>query len=216
MPQVIPAIVAFAGTTVGAFALQLGGSLLLSAVASKLARKDVAKATMQGRTVSVRSPAASRRIVYGRARAGGTIVYIESRAGADREDGTLDLVIVLSGRPVRQIGAVYFDGEMAADAAGVSLGRFAGFLSVQKQYGYEVDSPFSVLRAVSGGKWTAAHRMQGCAAVHISLTFSPDVYPSGIPNISVDMEGRNDIFDPRTGTTGYSENPALCLANYMA
>lgn len=216
MPQVIPAIVAFAGTTVGAFALQLGGSLLLSAVSSKLARKDVAKATMQGRTVSVRSPAASRRIVYGRARAGGTIVYIESRAGADKEDGILDLVIVLSGRPVQSIGAVYFDGEVALDAAGAAQGRYAGFATVQKQYGTETSSALSTLIAVSGGKWTAAHRMQGCAAIHVSLTTSPDVYPSGIPNISVDIEGRNDIFDPRTGTTGYSENPALCLANYMA
>ena len=216
MPQVIPAIVAFAGTTVGAFALQLGGSLLLSAVSSKMARKDVAKATMQGRTVSVRSPAASRRIVYGRARAGGTIVYIESRAGADKEDGILDLVIVLAGRPVQSIGAVYFDGEMAINAAGAAQGRYAGFATVQKQYGTETSSALSTLISVSGGKWTAAHRMQGCAAIHVSLTTSPDVYPSGIPNISVDMEGRNDIFDPRTGTTGYSENPALCLANYMA
>jgi hypothetical protein len=220
VPQVIPAIVAFAGTTVGAFALQLGGSLLLSAVSSKLARKDVAKATMQGRTVSVRSPAASRRIVYGRARAGGTIVYIESRAGADKDDGILDLVIVLAGRPVRTIGAVYFDGEMALDAAGVAQGRYAGLATVQKQYGTETSSAFSALIAASsrkvGSKWTAEHRMQGCAAIHVSLTTSPDVYPSGIPNISVDIEGRNDIFDPRTGTTGYSENPALCLANYMA
>jgi hypothetical protein len=216
VPQVIPAIVAFAGTTVGAFALQLGGSLLLSAVASKMARKDVAKATMQGRTVSVRSPAASRRIVYGRARAGGTIVYIESRAGADKEDGILDLVVVLSGRPVQSIGAVYFDGEMAINAAGAAQGRYAGFATVQKQYGTETSSALSTLISVSGGKWTAAHRMQGCAAIHVSLTTSPDVYPSGIPNISVDMEGRNDIFDPRTGTTGYSENAALCLANYMA
>jgi hypothetical protein len=216
LPQVIPAIVAFAGTTAGAFVLQLGGSLLLSAVASKLARKDVAKATMQGRTVSLRAPAASRQIVYGRARKGGTIVYIESRAGAGKEDGILDLVIVLSGRPVRTIGAVYFDGEVALNAAGAAQGRYAGFATVQKQYGTETNSPFSTLIASSGGKWTAAHRGQGCAAIHISLTFNTDVYPSGIPNISVDIEGRNDIYDPRTGTTGYSENPALCLANYMA
>jgi hypothetical protein len=173
----------------GAFALQLGGSLLLSAVSSKLARKDVAKATMQGRTVSVRSPAASRRIVYGRARAGGTIVYIESRRGADKEDGILDLVIVLSGRPVQSIGAVYFDGEMAINAAGAAQGRYAGFATVQKQYGTETSSALSTLISVSAtsGKWTAEHRMQGCAAIHVSLTTSPDVYPSGIPNISVDM-----------------------------
>jgi hypothetical protein len=216
LAPVISAIGAFAGTTLGGIVLKIGGSLLLSAAASKLARKDVAQATMQGRTVSVRAPAASRRVIYGRARTGGTIVYAESRAGADKADGTLDLVIVLAGRPVHSIGAVYFDGEVAINAAGAPQGRYAGFASVQKQYGTEAGSAFSTLIAASGGKWTAAHRLQGCAAIHVSLTFNPDVYPSGIPNISVDIEGRNDIFDPRTGTTGYSENPALCLANYMA
>ena len=210
------AIGAIGSTTLGAFALRMTGSLLLSGFASKLARKDVAKSTMQGRTVSMRSPAASRRFIYGRARAGGTITYMESRAGAGKEDGTIDLVIVLTTRQVQKIGAVYFDGEVAIDAAGAPQGRYAGFATVQKQYGTETSSPFSTLISASGGKWTANHRMQGCAAIHISLIFSPDVYPSNIPNISVEIEGRNDIFDPRTGTTGYSENPALCLANYMA
>jgi len=32
----------------------------------------------------------------------------------------------------------------------------------------------------------------------------------------VDLEGKNDIWDPRTQASVYSENPALCLADYMA
>ena len=32
----------------------------------------------------------------------------------------------------------------------------------------------------------------------------------------VDLEGKDDILDPRTGTRGYSENPAHCLADYLA
>ena len=221
MPFLAP-VFAFIGTTlaaggIGAFALRLGASLLLSAASSALARKDTAQATMQGRTVSVREPVGSRRIVYGRARAGGTIVYMNTRTGDDGiSDSALDLVIVLAGHRVKTIGAVYFDGEMAIDAAGVPQGRFAGYVGLRKNYGTETGGAFPFLREKSPDMWTSSHQLSGCAAVYILLVFNPDVYPTGIPNISVDIEGRDDIFDPRTGTSGYSENAALCLANYMA
>ncbi|MFD2101870.1 phage tail protein [Tabrizicola soli] len=64
-------------------------------------------------------------------------------------------------------------------------------------------------------KWTAAHRLAG-AALYLRLTYDPDAFPGGIPNITVDIEGKDDVLDPRSGTRGYSENPALCLADYLA
>ena len=221
MPFLAP-VFAFIGTTlaaggIGAFALRLGASLLLSAAASALARKDTAQATMQGRTVSVREPVGSRRIVYGRARAGGTIVYMNTRTSGDITESALDLVIVLAGHRVRSIGAVYFDGELAINAAGVPQGRFAPNLCyVGKQLGSEGGSMLGSLLYNSPDLWTPAHRLFGCAAIEITLYFNADVYPTGIPNISVDIQGRDDIFDPRTATYGYTENAALCLANYMA
>ena len=217
MPFLAPVFAILTGGGLGAFVLRLGASLLLSAASSALARKDTAQATMQGRTVSVREPVGSRRIIYGRARAGGTIVYMNTRTGDDGiSDSALDLVIVLAGHRVKTIGAVYFDGEMAIDAAGVPQGRFAGYVGLRKNYGTETGGAFPFLREKSPDLWTASHRLSGCAGVYILLVFNPDVYPTGIPNISVDIEGRDDIFDPRTGTSGYTENPALCLANYMA
>ena len=54
-----------AAGSIGAFALKLGGSLLLSAASSALMRKpDAAASTIQGRTVSAREAAAARRIIY--------------------------------------------------------------------------------------------------------------------------------------------------------
>ena len=220
MPFLAP-VFAFIGTTlaaggIGAFALRLGASLLLSAVAAKMARKDTAQATMQGRTVSVREPVGSRRIIYGRARAGGTIVYMNTRTANGVTEAELDLIIVLAGHRVRTIGAVYFDGEIAFDAAGVAQGRFAGWTGMEKRYGTEAGGAFPSLVARSPGLWTPDHRLSGCAVVLISMGFNADVFPTGIPNIAVDIEGKDDIFDPRTGTFGYTENAALCLADYMA
>jgi len=58
--------------------------------------------------------------------------------------------------------------------------------------------------------------LAGCAAIYLRLTYDPDAFPSGIPNITVDMEGKDDILDPRIGARGYTENAALCVADYMA
>jgi len=36
-----------------------------------------------------------------------------------------------------------------------------------------------------------------------------------MPTLSFVVKGKNDIFDPRTSTRGYTTNPALCIADYM-
>ena len=37
----------------------------------------------------------------------------------------------------------------------------------------------------------------------------------GIPEISFVVQGKNDIFDPRSGASGYSNNAALVIADYL-
>lgn len=212
------AISAIGATAIGSFALKLAGSLLLSAASSALMGGAKTDETMQGRTVSVREPVAARRIIYGRARVGGTIVFMTTRtgAGSDRPNNELHMVIVLAGHRVRSIGAVYLNGELAINAAGAAQARFAGNIGLEKHLGVGTDAPFSYLRSISAGEWTTAHRLVGCAAIAISFNYDPEIYPSGIPNVAVDVEGCDEIYDPRSLTTGYSENPALCLAHYMA
>lgn len=65
-------------------------------------------------------------------------------------------------------------------------------------------------------RWTEEHRQRGCAHVYMKLTFDNDIYPNGIPDISFLVRGKNDIYDPRTETYGYTENAALCIADYLA
>jgi len=64
-------------------------------------------------------------------------------------------------------------------------------------------------------EWTANHRLRGCAYLYCRLAFNTDAYPNGVPNISVDITGKNDIYDPRDTLTKYSNNWALCVADYM-
>jgi hypothetical protein len=219
MPFIVTAVTAIAGAISGVLAaggmgaalLRIGGTLLLSYAAQALMPKP--QTTMQPRTVTIREPVVPRDLVYGRTRKGGVIVFLHS-SGSDNK--FLDLVIVLATHRVKSIGAIYFEGEVAVNAAGTAQGRWAGKVLVEKKLGAANQSAFAGLKAALPDKWTENHRLRGCAAIRLRLTYDQDAFPGGIPNITVDLEGKNDIWDPRTQTAVYSENPALCLADYMA
>ena len=219
MPFIVTAVTAIAGAIsgvlaaggIGAALLRIGGTLLLSYAAQALMPKP--QTTMQPRTVTIREPVVPRDLVYGRTRKGGVIVFLHS-SGSDNK--FLDLVIVLATHRVKSIGAIYFEGEVAVNAAGTAQGRWAGKVVVEKKLGAANQTAFAGLKAALPDKWTENHRLRGCAAIRLRLTYDQDAFPGGIPNITVDIEGKDDIWDPRTQTAGYSENPALCLADYMA
>lgn len=128
----------------------------------------------------------------------------------------LYLVLALAAHRVKSIGAIYFDGELAIDAAGAVQPRWAGFVRVEKALGEADQSAFPLMRQDLPALWTERHRMRGVAGISLRLTFNNDAFPGGLPNISCDVEGKDDILDPRTGLRGWSENPALCVADYMA
>lgn len=231
MPPVVIGAVALGGAAIAAggvaaafaaggligFAANFGASMLLSGAASALMPKpslgSVAQMDLKSRTVSVREPVMPREMVYGRTRKGGVITFLHATGERDQD---LHLVIVLAAHRIKSIGAVYFEGEMAVDAAGVAQGRWAGKVTVDKRLGRSDQSAFAGLMAAAPELWTPAHRLAGCAALYVKLTYGGDVFPGGIPNITVDLEGKDDIYDPRTGHRGYTENAALCIADYMA
>lgn len=195
--------------------VKIGASLLLSAASRALMPSP--DQGLQGRTVTVREPVMPRDMVYGQARKGGTIVFMQSGVGSGGTvDEDLHLVIVLAAHQVHAIGGIYFNGELAADFYGTAVGRYSGWLEVHKTLGGANQPAFARLMQYFPAQWTAAHQLKGCAAIYLRLVANPDVYPQGIPNITVDMFGKNDVLDPRSGLTGYSENAALCLADYMA
>lgn len=192
--------------------VQLGGSLLLSAASKALMPQP--DTSLRGRTITARQPVMPRDIAYGQVRKGGTIVYMDV-TGATSE--FLDLVIVFTTHKISAYGGVYFNGQMVfAPGSTTPVGQYYGFAWIEQRLGDANQPSLTVLTANSGGKWTANHRLRGCAHLWIRLQYDPNVYPNGIPNITVDLAGKNDVYDPRTGTYVFTENPALCLADYMA
>jgi Putative phage tail protein len=56
--------------------------------------------------------------------------------------------------------------------------------------------------------WTANHRGQGVAYLLCEFWYNETSYPSSLPSVTAVVRGAK-LFDPRTGTTAFSENPAL-------
>ncbi len=223
LAPVFAAISTFAASSVLAgFAVKIGTSLLLSAAASALTPKpklpSQSSAALQGRDVTIRQAVASCELVYGRARKGGVIVFLHSQASLGEPTlNELHMVIVFASHQVRSIGNIYFDGELAIPAGWFEgAGRFSRACNVVRANGAPDQTAFPDMPAAVPGLWTAQHRLRGQAAIWIRLYHYPDIYPSGIPNITADIEGKNDILDPRSGLRGYSENAALCVADYMS
>ena len=56
-------------------------------------------------------------------------------------------------------------------------------------------------------------RAQGVAKIICEFTFNDTAFPSGIPNVTAVVRGAQ-VYDPRTSTTAWSDNPAL-LARHV-
>ncbi len=213
-----------AAQAIGLGVLRLGGSLLLSAAAKALTKKPGESGALnaQDRMVTVRQPVAPREIVYGRVRKGGVIVFLHTSAqpvfnAPDAQNGRLNLIVVFAQGPVRKIGNIYLDGELAVDDGQTTgTGRFGMGVQVERALGGRDQFAFPGLRGELPDLWTIDHRLRGLAAVRLALAWDVNRFPNGLPNITADIEGKNDILDPRTGVRGYTENPPLCLADYMA
>ncbi len=169
--------------------------------------------TLSGRTVTVRDPVAARQIIYGQAKVGGVIVFAGA-SGANNE--YLNLVIALAGHEVQEIGDVYFDDEVALTGGGSSAGgRFAGYAEIYKKLGGDSQTVETNLQTeMTSGVWTNNHRLRGIAYLYVRLKHNPDVFANGVPNITALVKGKK-VYDPRTTTTAWSANSALCLRDFL-
>jgi hypothetical protein len=62
--------------------------------------------------------------------------------------------------------------------------------------------------------WTSNHRARGIAYIYARFEYSADAFPNGVPVITTVVQGKK-VYDPRTETTAYSSNAALCLRDYL-
>ena len=89
----------------------------------------------------------------------------------------------------------------------VNVRKFLGTSS--QDVGQYLQTKFPTLVNVGGNN----DLMAGVACVLVEFEYSQDVFPSGLPGVSAVMRGAK-VYDPRTGTTAWSENPALIARDW--
>ena len=65
------------------------------------------------------------------------------------------------------------------------------------------------------GLWTAAHRARAVAYLICEFDYDETAFPTGLPNVTAVVRGAK-LYDPRTGGTAWSENPALMVRHVYA
>lgn len=71
------------------------------------------------------------------------------------------------------------------------------------------------LIAASGGRWTSQHIGTGIAYLYIRLEYDQQVFGQiGVPEIKAVVRGKR-VFDPRTSTTAWTNNAALCTRDFL-
>lgn len=196
------AIWAGAGKGLIAGALSAG----VSALSGKPARPSLAPFTVQARerTQLIRSPVAPRRVIYGTSYVSGVLAYAATTGGSKEY---IHLVLPLAGHEVSGIGEVYFNDTLSTDS------RFSGYYRINEHLG-AVDQAADADLAAEVAEWTSDHRLQGTAYIYARLRWNADVWPTGMPTINAVVEGR-EVYDPRSATTAFSNNPALCIRDYL-
>lgn len=170
--------------------------------------------------ITVREPVAVRTIVYGQRRVAGKIVF----AHVNGENRFLHLVVVFAGHPVEGFHTIFLNEHpIAIDGNGmVTGGEFMGLALLKVHLG-ETDQGADGTIINGTGVWEATDRLRGCAYIYARFewepsvtnpTFGGKVYQAGVPNITVELRGKK-VYDPRTATTYWTANSALCLADYL-
>lgn len=223
MPPVLTYIAVTIATTttqtIIAFVVKTIVSMVVSmAITAAFSKKPKAQAGSfanysRDRTLTVRQPAAARRVVYGQIKVGGVMVFLHTTAS----DSQLHIIQAIAGHEVEEIGDIYLNDELVPlDGSGNATGRYAGYVRVIKHLGSSTQTADTTLIAEAPDKWTSAHRLRGVAYIYVRLTGNADLFPNGVPNISTIVKGKNDIYDPRTATSGWTANAALCVADYLS
>lgn len=187
------------------FALGIAASII---VAPEL---DSLETTQQGLKEEVFSSVASRKIVYGRARVVGDPVYFGTH-GTDDVD--LTMIYVVAGHEIEEFETVMINNLPVTIVSDLVTGsRWDSKIRIKFHLGTDAQMVDSDLFS-DISEWTTDHRLRGLAYYAVTLTYDPQVFINGRPDISVIIKGAK-LFDTRDSSTAWSDNWALQLNDYL-
>ena len=206
------------GAVTSAFALGaigLATNMVLGAAMRALSPKpsSAGSAVSRGYQTTAIGTALDHQIIYGKVRIGGARIYDEATGVNNKY---LHRVIAVAGHEIQAFDKIYINDELATlNGSGnvTSPSKYNGKVRIKLHLGKSNQTADASLSSESA-HWTSQHTLNGIAYMYIRLSFDADTFPNGIPEFTTVIKGKK-VYDPRTSTTVWSDNPALCLRDYL-
>ena len=212
--SVTVAATSFIAYAVGYLAITAVTSVIMKALAPKPSAQSAAGgAGARGYTVNSQGSAQDHQIIYGEVKVGGAIVYDES-TGSDNK--FFHRIIAIAGHEVDSFVEFYANEEvLTVNGNGnvTSPAKYSGKMRIQSEVGTDTQLANASLLSESS-HWNNNCKLSGIAYIYARFEYDQDTYPNGIPSITAVVKGKK-VYDPRTATTGWSSNPALCIRDYL-
>ena len=177
-------------------------------------------------------------LVYGQRQVGIQKVFVES---SGNNNNYLYVAGVLCEGNIESIDEIYVNDKLVTWSGSLTDQTIrtvnssdtnyykdgASLISVQPFFGLD-NQPVSSLLDESTN-WGSNHKLSGVAYLAFKFTWNQDAFTAGVPDIKVTLKGRK-VYDPRLDSTkggsgshrqddsttwAYSNNPSLCLLDYL-
>lgn len=221
------------------------GSLILGGVAMEAGAIASALTSNRGMEITTRQPAANRQIIYGQQRVGGVMIY-NSTTGSHHDQWNAVIVLAghqchsiqnlyLDGRQVHwSVGSNGNSTRNGVNFGGIADGgtyvgpdglpyNFGGTghsgIYCEARYGDQLDGDVIAALTANDPNWAAVGSnspwLGGCTYVYLKIEFNSSVFPQ-LPEIKFTVNGKDDIWDPRTSTYGFTQNWALIAGDMLS
>lgn len=224
--KVITATLGFSYLTPTAALLAGTATVALGAAALRALTPKPSLPKVTGYNVTSRGSALDHQVVYGKTRVAGVEVF---KATTGTDNAYLHLVLAFTGHEIESFEEIWINDEKATldgngnvttvtTEDGDTSSRYSNKLTIIKRLGgtdnaTPPDFGSSPNRPTDAG-WTSVHKLTGISYLYCRLKFDRDAFPNGIPEIQATVKGKK-VYNPDTATTEWSDNPALCIRDYL-
>jgi predicted phage tail protein len=158
--------------------------------------------SQQERKQTLRSATAPMNFIYGATVVSGLLFFAEEQSTGDDIKEWVHLGIAIAGHPIDRVGRIWLGDEL--------LGEYGDLARYEIHNNRSTVDPFMKANCRS---WKDDMIGKGITWARISLKFDGDKFPAGLPNVKFEIFGKK-VYDPRNGTTAWSDNAALCILDF--
>ena len=188
-------------------------STVLGAALRALTPKPSSAQSNRGYQTTAIGTALDHQVIYGSMRVAGARIYDEATGVNNKY---LHRVLAVAGHEIESFDELYVNDELVTiDSGGnvTSPAKYSGKIRFKLHLG-ATDQTADASLVSESAHWTTQHTLNGIAYMYVRMAFDADVFPNGIPEFTSVISGKK-VYDPRTSTTAWSDNPALCMRDYL-